>query len=79
MRDRDLFDQLMERRAQYRLESKGPSKKGVRFTCPAKVGKLACDGCPLSQHLPQVARVTAPQVRQPERHASGRRRCATPA
>jgi hypothetical protein len=66
MRDRDLFDHLMERRAQFRLESKGPTKNGVRFSCPAKVGKLACDGCPLSQHLPQVEKVTAPQVRQPD-------------
>lgn len=66
MCDRDLFDQLVERRAQFRLESKGPTKKGVRFTCPAKVGKLACDACPLSQHLPQVSKVTAPQVRQPD-------------
>ena len=66
MRKRARFSQLIEQRAQYRLESKGPAKKGksIRFTCPAKVGKLACDGCPLSQHLPQVTHVTAPQVRQ---------------
>lgn len=65
MKDRELFDQLMERRAQFRLESKGPTKNGIRFQCPAKVGKLACDGCPLSQHLPQdVERVTAPRIRQ---------------
>ena len=66
MRDRDLFTKLMDRRAQFRLESKGPTKKGIRFTCPAKVGKLACDACPLSQHLPQVEKVTAPKVRQPD-------------
>ena len=64
MRDRDLFEQLTQRRAQFRLESKGPTKNGIRFTCPAKVGKLACDACPLSQHLPQVEKVTAPRVRQ---------------
>jgi len=40
---------------------------GVRYSCPAKVGKLACTACPLSQHLPpEVTRVTAPEVTRPD-------------
>lgn len=36
------------RRAVYRFERHGKTSSGARrFTCPARAGKIACDGCPL--------------------------------
>lgn len=36
------------RRAVYRFEIHGKTSSGARrFTCPARAGKVACDGCPL--------------------------------
>lgn len=49
---------------------------GVRYSCPAKVGKLACTACPLSQHLPpEVTRVTAPEVARPDGTTGTRKVC----
>lgn len=53
MMNREQFVQPIERRKAYRLERKGKASngKGVRYTCPAKVGKIVCEGCPLSMNL----------------------------
>lgn len=60
------FEALIAERATYRFEPVGKTSAGNdRFRCPARAGKLACDGCPLSELLPaELPRVQAPTVKQ---------------
>ncbi|WP_252975227.1 hypothetical protein [Janibacter melonis] len=73
MMNREQFVQPIERRKAYRLERKGKASngKGVRYTCPAKVGKIVCEGCPLSMNLQNDDRgleeIAPPQLRRRQR------------
>lgn len=56
------FSKQIAERQQYRFERMGKTSNGnERFRCPARAGKIACSGCPLSMDSPpEVPEVTPP-------------------
>lgn len=56
------FRKLIAERASYRFEKVGKTSSGAeRFRCPARAGKVKCDGCPFSRDFPDGL----PQVEAP--------------
>jgi hypothetical protein len=52
----DKFNDLIAQRRVYRFERHGVAKSGAeRYKCPARAGKVVCDGCPLSKLIPAEA------------------------
>ncbi|WP_311210062.1 MULTISPECIES: transposase [unclassified Aeromicrobium] len=51
--DLERFNAEIAERDQYKFEKHGTTSSGkTRFKCPARAGKLLCEGCPLSTMLP---------------------------